>query len=270
MTARNWCFTLNNYTSEDITKLDQLDCRYIIYGKEVAPDTGTPHLQGYIQGKRSQRLSWLKKNIHPTAHFEIARGKPDQNIAYCSKEGDFTERGQPTTQGKRKDLDTFVEDCKASDSRLKRRDLIETHATVYAKFPRFVQEVQSEYHPPSSRDTLDNHWFTGDSGTGKSSTARKENPDAYIKAPNKWWDNYNGEHTVIIEDLDPDHAYMAYNLKIWGDHYPFPAEIKGGKIEIRPQRLIITSQYRPEDIFPRSQDVEAITRRFPIRTFAHE
>ena len=43
---RNYCFTFNNYP--DTSLVDNLICKYIAYSKEVAPTTGTPHLQGYV------------------------------------------------------------------------------------------------------------------------------------------------------------------------------------------------------------------------------
>jgi hypothetical protein len=59
--ARNWCFTVNNYTEQDVICLDNIDCEYIIYGKEKGEKQDTPHLQGYIQMKRKMRLTGLKK-----------------------------------------------------------------------------------------------------------------------------------------------------------------------------------------------------------------
>lgn len=42
--SRSWQFTVNNYIDSDLTRLAQVECVYIVYGKEVAPTTGTPHL----------------------------------------------------------------------------------------------------------------------------------------------------------------------------------------------------------------------------------
>ena len=43
---------------------------------------------------------------------------------------------------------------------------------------------------PDSIAELDNWWYYGDTGTGKSWTARRENPGYYIKNKNRWWDGY--------------------------------------------------------------------------------
>lgn len=83
--VRNWCFTLNNYTEGDIEMLKSLkDCK-IMFGKEEAPTTGTPHLQGFIMFKNPRTLVGLKR-INPLIHWEEMKGDINANIIYCSKE----------------------------------------------------------------------------------------------------------------------------------------------------------------------------------------
>lgn len=83
--GRRWVFTLNNYTKEDIDTFDQrfLGAKYI-FGKEVG-ESGTPHLQGYVNFPNAVSLESLRKRL-PRAHFEIARGSEIENINYCSKD----------------------------------------------------------------------------------------------------------------------------------------------------------------------------------------
>lgn len=90
--SRAWCLTVNNYTEEERQAiLHNSRSDYVIVGKETG-DSGTPHLQGYIRFPNAVRLSTLKK-MFPRAHLEIARGTPEENYKYCSKDGDFEEAG---------------------------------------------------------------------------------------------------------------------------------------------------------------------------------
>lgn len=89
--AKWWVFTLNNFENNTEDKIDPIDpivalsSKYVI-GKEIAPTTGTPHLQGYVELKKKMRLTELKR-VAPTAHWEKCNnGKA--SIAYCAKGGD--------------------------------------------------------------------------------------------------------------------------------------------------------------------------------------
>lgn len=89
--SRGWCWTLNNYSEAEYNKIkmdmhnDTVE-KWII-GKEIG-SKGTPHLQGYIYLKNARTFESMKKTIEK-AHWESAKGKPDQNYNYCSKEGNF-------------------------------------------------------------------------------------------------------------------------------------------------------------------------------------
>lgn len=85
-----FCFTLNNYTTEEydelILTIKNKNIKYII-GKEVGKQ-GTKHLQGFLLYKNSVSFNSVKK-ILPKAHIEIAKGNVKQNVKYCSKDNDF-------------------------------------------------------------------------------------------------------------------------------------------------------------------------------------
>lgn len=115
---------------------------------------------------------------------------------------------------------------------------------------------------PVELDKLDNYWFYGAPGTGKSRGARDKWPGLYNKPLNKWWCDYTGQETVLLDDFSIEHACLGPHLKNWADHYPFVAETKGGGVTIRPKRLVITSNYTPEEIFKDKMTIEAVKRRF--------
>lgn len=241
-----------------------VDCRYMIYGHELAPTTGTPHLQGYVYFHSLKSERQVIKLL-PGAHVASAKGNAAQNYTYCSKDEDFFEKGTPPSQGRRNDLTTFVEHAK--EHRPSDTNLIEEFTHVYARYPRFVQKVINHYHPPTAINELDNYWIYGPTRTGKSTKAREIAPAAYYKLPNKWFCDYVRETSVIIDDLGTDHAYLGFYLKIWADHYPFRAETKGGSLMIRPPQIVVTSNYHPKDIWADPNMHEPILRRFKLLHF---
>jgi len=86
--ARRWCFTLNNYTTEEVAQLHStFDHAQWIFGREVGKE-GTQHLQGYVEWKNACSFIQMKKRI-PRAHIELAKGSKEDNYKYCSKDGDF-------------------------------------------------------------------------------------------------------------------------------------------------------------------------------------
>lgn len=90
-----FCFTLNNYTQPEYDDLCAFPHTYIVIGKERAPNTDTPHLQGYVRfaARPSKSLSSLRARF-PRCHWEVAISDSQSNFVYCSKGGDFYEHGE--------------------------------------------------------------------------------------------------------------------------------------------------------------------------------
>lgn len=85
--AIRWCFTLNNWSEEEhssIVLIIQSACRCGMVAKEIAPTTGTPHLQGYIEFIKKARPISVFKNKR--IQFKKCKGTKDENVVYCSKE----------------------------------------------------------------------------------------------------------------------------------------------------------------------------------------
>jgi len=86
-----WCFTLNNYSENDFLEILNIlekkkKWKYLI-GKEIAPTTGTPHLQGFIQFDKPTRACEKFKNKY--IHWESCKGNEKSNIKYCSEDGNY-------------------------------------------------------------------------------------------------------------------------------------------------------------------------------------
>lgn len=134
--ARKWLFVVNNYSEDEVAALQALghsgDIEYICIGKEVAPTTGTPHLQGYLELKRKKRRNGVKRLLGINrVHLEITRGTGEQNKKYCSKTRDedevpnewFWESGEMIpNQGQRTDLESIQQMIKSGASELEIAD----------------------------------------------------------------------------------------------------------------------------------------------------
>lgn len=59
---------------------------------------------------------------------------------------------------------------------------------------------------------LTNEYHWGVSGAGKSHYVRTTYPEAFIKSNDIWWDGYDGEEVVIIEEFGPKQI-GAHHLK---------------------------------------------------------
>lgn len=265
-TKANWVFTINNYTEQDLVDIPLWDTKYHHFGKEVAPSTGTPHLQGYAVFKAPVRLAALKK-IHPRAKWMPAVGTCEQNIEYCSKEGDFFSFGTPpinrTAAGAAEKKRWANAVAAAKEGRMD-----DIPADIFLRYYRTCKEIKKDYMvKPDDTDGVTGVWYWGPPETGKSRAARADFPNFYTKMQNKWWDGYQGEDNVILDDFDCKE--LGHHLKIWADRYSFTAETKGGAIAIRPKKFIVTSNYAPEDgRFGWDTDmVAAIRRRFTVVHF---
>lgn len=151
MTSRavRWCFTINNYTTADIARLADIDCQYLIFGRETGAN-GTPHLQGYIEFHGRKRFNAAKAEIGTTAHLEVAKGTAAQNRAYCTKDNDFEEFGDPKNlqQGKRTDWERLREWLSEFDGQPSQRDIINEFPGLYARYADRLREIVSAMQPP--------------------------------------------------------------------------------------------------------------------------
>lgn len=264
--SRGICFTLNNYTEEEEECVRGLGAdehvRYLCYGRERG-EGGTPHLQGYLYAVNPQLHEWYRARI-PRAHIEFQRGTPEQAVEYCQKDGDFHEWGTRPVGAKRKGE---IEAERWDDARACARcgDLESIPSDIYIRYYRTLKEIKKDHLPKvPDADGVTGVWIHGMAGVGKSRRARDENPGSYFKMANKWWDGYQGEETVIIDDLDKKHDVLGHHLKIWMDRYAFIGETKGGAILIRPKKIIVTSQYSINQIWEDEETRCAIHRRCEV------
>lgn len=108
--SKYWVFTLNNPSDSERDALLQLfnddKVGYLVFGNEVG-ESGTPHLQGYLELSTRKRRSYLSGlDGLGRAYLAPRRGSQDDAINYAKKDLNFKEVGLPSTtrQGTRSDL----------------------------------------------------------------------------------------------------------------------------------------------------------------------
>lgn len=264
--SRRWCFTLNNYSDVEYKALLAIVCCYLCVGREVGTENGVPHLQGFVVFDKPTRLTSLKR-ISSRAHWEVARGSSKQASDYCKKDGDFHESGSLPADAGTSGGD--AERARWDDARKRARegDIESVPSDIYIRYYRTLKEISKDHmSKPFDADGVTGVWIHGPPGVGKSRAARAEFPGAYFKMQNKWWDGYQLEEFVILDDFDSKE--LGHLLKIWADRYSFVAETKGGAIHIRPKKFVITSNYSIDDMGWDKEMSDAIKRRFEVRYMA--
>ena len=278
--SRRWCFTLNNYSEEHelaIQDPDNRDITFIIYGREVCPTTGTPHLQGFFILKNPKSLGGIRGCLPQwgwpgTIHLEQTRGSVGSNIDYCSKFDRVPfRRGEEPKQGSRTDLQEVAERIEQGQSL---QEIAEGCPTEFIKFGRGISSLIALRAPPRSEKTKV-IWCWGATGTGKTRWCNDTYPNGYWKdGSTKWWDGYAGQDAVIIDDFRPSKELSFVFLLRLFDRYALSVEVKGGYVNFSSSVICVTSPRPPEEVFDKlewleTEDKAQIYRRIDeIKHFA--
>lgn len=288
---RHWCFTLNNYTDEEVEQFKGFGCRYIVFGFEIGEECGTPHLQGYIEFEGTKRLSAMKK-LNGRANWGIRYGSRERARDYCKKGEQtkeewnllhengpnwglnaviFTKGEWDLTPGKRSDIDAIKEDIKNGASLF---DIMESNIGLYSMHRNALKEYKVCLDKRNNQ-TFRNvsvvvYWGLG--GTGKTRKVFEDHPNAFRvqswTESNKFmFDGYEGEDVILFDDFYGDLPFETF-LRLFDGH-PITLNVKGGRTVAKYTKIFATSNKPPEEWYPRSlTDTIQYTRRFTeIREF---
>ena len=241
--AIRWCFTFNNYSEAEfcsVCSTIQATCRLGIVGKEVG-ESGTPHLQGYIELKKKSRplsvftftnkISWRK-----------CKGTKEENITYCSKD----------------DKNPFLHNCKI------RQPLKLISPDMFYDWQKEIIEIIKK--EPDNRKI---YWYwSNEGGVGKTQFCK------YLSATygamclhGKGSDVRNGIVTMagpqglntpelVLYPIPRSHNsdYISYeSLENIKDMYFYSGKYEGGMINGNPPHLFVFANEPPNE-FKMSND----------------
>lgn len=258
--TKNWCLTINNPTPKDYEcfKKDATVFKYWGYAYEVG-DLGTPHLQGFVSLVKKSRMA-AASQLFPRARLVMMRGSFGQNELYCAKQSILTTFGvAPLESAQRQKIDWQ----KAKDL-MKAGNFDELEPDIFIRYYATARRIAKDYMvKPMPLEAVCGMWIWGEPGAGKTHAVVHAYPERYIKPINKWWDGYQMEEVVHLDEVSPSHSgWIDAYLKKWADKWPCDAEVKGGALQIRPKKLIVTSNYSIDQMGWDAVTTSAIKRRF--------
>lgn len=213
-------------------------------------ESGTLHVQFCMAFKDAKTLTAMKR-VHGLAHWEVVRNG-SASYDYVQKadtrvDGPWSFGVRPVQHNSKTDWDR-VRDL------AKQGKFEEIPSEILVRHYQNLKAIKKDNMVVSDCDHLRGVWIYGRAGVGKSRYAREHYPGHYPKLCNKWWDGYQGQAHVIMDDIGPEHKCLAQQLKIWADRYGCVLETKGGAVVSEYQWFVVTSQYSIEEIFPDLRD----------------
>lgn len=249
-------FTINNPGDKKLNLEINSKVRGAVWQLEVG-ESGTPHYQGYIEFTDKMSFKAIKEILGNEAHVEARQGTREQAIAYCCKE-DTRQDGpwtygkmdvlKPGDQGRRSDLESACEIIINSQRNINEglREVAETTPVTFVKFHKGLTALAYRMNSEVNRSPPNVEWIYGPTGVGKTRYAVEKTSTFFIKDGTIWWDGYEYQETIIIDDFDGNWNFRNF-LRLL-DRYPYQGQIKGGYVWINSPNIIITCDRRPAEL----------------------
>jgi len=236
--------TWNNYP-DDWKSITTDHVTWFIAGKEVAPTTGTKHLQMAFQLHQEETMFQVNKKFGNKLRLAFPRGNIQSQLDYCSKDGDFEEWGiRPSDSEWR--AGKLDEDEIWRLAELGEFDKIPT--TIKLNRYHVLKMVHRDYlmrkaecHEELQGPRPHGIFIYGEPGTGKSRLVRMMYRDLCVRGYGERWDLYTGQKYVYFEDIDRERFLKLGGewFKTLTDRYPIPAKyMYVGDVMIRPKWIV--------------------------------
>nr|WAE42401.1 MAG: replication associated protein [Cressdnaviricota sp.] len=237
---KTWKFTWNNATEEDEAKLQRLEVTYIAYGREVAPTTGTKHLQGYIIFRCNVTFKGLK-HMFPLVSWKKETHVDAMNYSFKEDNDPFIKDNRQ--KGKRTDLDKAYDAVK---EKKRMKEFLEERPSYQAIK---VYEIASSWMQEDRNFKPIVIWIYGPTGVGKTYGIVNHEKDLWMGSNigDKWL-RYQNQEAVLFDDFRPDQIDFAKLLRVL-DGYPYYADVKFSDRTFNSKRIYITSNRHPIVIY---------------------
>nr|UOF76667.1 rep protein [Cressdnaviricota sp.] len=272
--AVKWCYT--SFILEQPIVPDEL-CKYRIEGREICPDTGRPHIQGYVEFKQKQRFTAITR-LCKQANWAKAKGSPWSNFEYCSKEGAFQELGTRPKEPKEKD--TTYADAIAAPTLKEGMEIVrEKRPRDYALYGETIERnlkrlkrvptrgaysLQSFNHAPLILEKNTLLW--GSSGTGKTQFALShfKNPllCSHIDKIKQLSPDNDG---IVFDDMSFKHWPIEAVIHLLDEELDLLINVRYGTVNIPAKIRKIFTHNTPNPFYMDSacpEQIEAVERRF--------
>lgn len=239
----------NNWEFKDVNPIDFTKHKNVKYAI-------IHNNEGYVEMKDTQRLSAMVK-ISPTASWKKREGTAQEARDRYLVEP-YIEFGEhkPKQQGKRTDIDKLKEAIKEGAPE---KDLFENHTLEYLKYQRAILAARRLYVKPREGPP-EVILIIGPTGSGKTKYVAEREPSLYWKQSSQWWDGYDGHPAIVLDEFK---GWIPFtDLLRLLDRYPYTGQIKGGHVEVTPNRIYITSNYHPNAWYKQKVYNPALYRRF--------
>jgi len=294
---RAWVFTVNNYTDNDCFLAYELAAKSAS-GAVGAECVGTPHLQGVVFFDTLKAWSQVCA-LMPRAYVaaKSKHSKFHQWWNYCFKgqqsheewnllgtdgpnfglNADVYTWGECPADNRREDAIAralrnmplcMARNYKAMDANIL---ALQLRNYKYGAEALRAQEVAPTLVPLPGERGSHHEWHWGEPGCGKSYYVRNcHGPlGVYIhEGSDKWWDDYDYEPVVILDDVGHGAVKLTQMFKQVLDQQVFRVQVKGGMMRVRPVRVCISSNHHPSDIWS-GADLAAILDRVRVYHWEH-
>lgn len=252
---------------EDPIKFDEKTMRFLAYGQEKCPKTSKLHYQGFVYFINERSNKALCK--HYRMYMRLMMGTLADNEKYCSKDGKYTQFGEWPKQGQRKDLQQIHEEIK-SGKRV--REIRQETPMAYHQYGRTMDKLEDDYLRTIKRTKrTQGYWYWGETGSGKTELAEKEANKLgsvyWYDEDNGWWESYEGETSIIIDEFRKGDISFAKILKLT-DKYPYRIKRRGrDPYPFTSEHVFITCPYHPKAAFETDEfnSIKQLERRFTIK-----